>query len=78
MKYEATITLMAEYVPRLLNEWLAESLPVDLTVKAGRWKGLRVIKVTIEAQTPDDLMAKSKAFNAMIEAKGYGPRANQK
>lgn len=36
MKYEATITLMAEYVPRLLNEWLANCLPVDLTIKAGR------------------------------------------
>ncbi|MDE6346384.1 MAG: hypothetical protein K2L55_06935 [Muribaculaceae bacterium] len=77
MKYEATITLMAEYVPRLLNEWLANSLPVDLTIKAGRWNGLRVIRVTIEAQTPEDLMAKSKAFNAMIEAQGYGPEANK-
>lgn len=77
MKYEATITLMAEYVPRLLNEWLANSLPVDLTIKAGRWKGLRVIRVTIEAQTPENLMAKSKAFNAMIEAQGYGPGANK-
>ncbi|MBD5250157.1 MAG: hypothetical protein HDS56_03145 [Barnesiella sp.] len=78
MKYEATITLMAGYVPYLLMEWLANSLPVDLTIKAGRWKGLRVIRVTIEAQTPEDLMAKSKAFNAMIEAQGYGPGANKK
>lgn len=78
MRYEATITLMAEYVPRLLNEWLAECLPVDLTIKAGRWKGLRVIRVTIEGQTQEDVMAKSKAFNAMIEAKGYGPGANKK
>ena len=73
MKYEATITLMAEYVPRLLNEWLANCLPVDLTIKAGRWKGLQVIRVTIEALTTEDLMAKSKAFNSMIEAQGYGP-----
>lgn len=78
MKYEATLTLMAEYVPQLLGEWFAENLPVDLTIKSGRWKGLRVIRVTIVAQTPGDLMAKSKAFNTMIESKGYGPGANKK
>lgn len=77
MKYKATITMIAEYVPQKLNEWLANSLPVDLTIKAGRRKGLRVIRVTIEAQTPDDVMAKSKAFNTMIEAQGYGPGANK-
>ena len=69
---------MAEYVPRLLNAWLEESLSVDLSIKPGRWKGMRVIRVKIEAQTPDDIMAKSKAFNAMIEAQGYGPGANTK
>lgn len=78
MKVEKTITLMAEYVPQLLNDWLTGNLPVDLSVLPGRWKGLRVIRVTIEAQTPEDLMAKSKAFNAMIEAQGYGPDANKK
>ncbi len=69
---------MADYVPQLLNDWLCGNLPVDLSVLPGRWKGFRVVKVTIEAQTREDLRAKIKAFNAMIEAKGYGPGANKK
>ncbi len=78
MKVEKTITLMADWVPLLLNDWLSGNLPVDLSVLPGRWNGFRVIKVTIEAQTFENLMAKIRAFNAMIEAKGYGPRANKK
>lgn len=78
MKVEKTITLMADWVPLLLNDWLFGNLPVDLSVLPGRWNGFRVIKVTIEAQTFENLMAKIRAFNAMIEAKGYGPRANKK
>ena len=78
MKVEKTLTLTAEYVPQLLNDWLAGSLPVDLSVLPGRWKGFRVIRVTIEAQTTENLTAKIRAFNAMIEAQGYGPGANKK
>lgn len=78
MKVEKTITLMAEYVPKLLNAWMQENMPVDLRVLPGRWKGFRVFLVTIEAQNMENLRAKIKAFNAMIEAKGYGPEAKQK
>lgn len=69
---------MADYVPELLNDWLRGNLPVDISVLSGRWKGFRVVKVTFEAHDLDDLSAKIKAFNAMIEAKGYGPEAKQK
>lgn len=68
MKVEKTITMMAEYVPQLLNDWLTGSMPVDLSVLPGRWKGFRVIRVIIEAQTTENLTAKIRAFNAMSEA----------
>ena len=71
MKYKTTIQLIANRVPLIVHEWLAESLPVDLTVKAGKSHGMRVLDVTIEADTIEDLEAKRKAFNAMMEAKGY-------
>lgn len=72
MTYKAQIQLIAGWVPQLLRDWLEENLPVDLTVKAGKWHGARVLVVTIEAGTPESLEAKRRAFNAMIEAKGYG------
>lgn len=73
MKYKRQ--LITGWVPRILQEWLNESLPVDdLTVKAGKWRRTRVLVVTIEASTTEDLEAKRRAFNAMIEAKGYGPK----
>lgn len=78
MKVEKTITLMSHWVPLLLNDWLSENLPVDISVLPGQWNGFRVIKVTIEAQTIENLRAKIRAFNAMIEAQGYGPGANKK
>lgn len=77
MKVEKTITLMAEYVPKLLNAWMQEYMPVDLRALPGRWKGFRVFRVTIEAQNMENLRAKIQAFNAMIEAQGYGPDANK-
>lgn len=73
MKYKSQIQLITGWVPQILQEWLNGSLPVDLTVKAGKWCGARVLVVTIEANTAEDLEAKRRAFNAMIEAKGYGP-----
>lgn len=78
MKYTAQIQIIAGWVPRLLRDWLEENMPVDLTVKAGKWHGARVLVVTIEANTVENLEAKRRAFNAMIEAKGYGPGANKK
>ena len=77
MKVEKTITLMAEYVPKLLNAWMQENMPVGLRVLPGRWKGFQVVRVTIEAQNMEDLRAKIQAFNVMIEAQGYGPDANK-
>lgn len=74
MKYKSQIQLITGWVPQILQEWLKESLPVDLTVKAGKWRGARVLVVAIEANTAEDLEAKRRAFNAMIEAKGYGPK----
>lgn len=74
MKYKSQIQLITGWVPQILQEWLSESLPVDLTVIAGKWHGARVLVVTIEANTAEDLEAKRRAFNAMIEAKGYGPK----
>lgn len=73
MTYIAELHLIPEWVPRFLNEWLKESMPVDLTVKAGKRHGARVLVVRIEASTAVDLEAKRRAFNTMIEAKGYGP-----
>lgn len=72
MRYKATIQLITGWVPQILQEWLNEGLPVDITVKAGKWRGARVLNVKIEANTLEDLEAKRRAFNAMIEAKGYG------
>lgn len=77
MKYKSQLQLITGWVPQILQEWLNDSLPVDLTVKAGKWRGVRVLVVTIEANTPEDLETKRRAFNAMIEAKGYGPDANK-
>lgn len=74
MKYKSQIQLMTGWVPQILQEWLGGSLPVDLTVKAGKWRGVRVLVVTIEADSAENLEAKRRAFNAMIEAKGYGPK----
>lgn len=74
MKYKSQIQLITGWVPQILQEWLSENLPVDLTVKAGKWHGARVLVVTIEANTAEDLEAKRRAFNAMIESKGYGPK----
>lgn len=36
-----------------------------------------MVRVEIKASTREDLEAKRKAFNAMIEAQGYGPDANK-
>lgn len=73
MKYKSQIQLITGWVPQILQKWITESLPVDLTVKADKWHGTRVLVVTIEANTAEDMEAKRQAFNAMIEANGYGP-----
>ncbi|MCF0219106.1 MAG: hypothetical protein HUK14_04920 [Muribaculaceae bacterium] len=72
MKYRTTIQLMTDRVPQIVQDFMAEALPVDLTVKSVRLCGIRVLNVNIEADTIEDLEAKRKAFKAMMEAKGYG------
>lgn len=78
MSYRTEIQLIAKWVPAILNEWLAEDMPLDLAVRPGRWKGMRTLVVMIEAETAENLEAIRQAFNTMIEAKGYGPGANKK
>lgn len=72
MNYSATIQLISGWTPQALKDWLDEGWAVDLTVKAGKWRGARVLNVIITGSTREDVEAKRKAFNAMIEAKGYG------
>lgn len=72
MSYSATIQLINGWTPQALKDWLDEGWAVDLTVKAGKWHGARVLNVIITGSTRQDVEAKRKAFNAMIEAKGYG------
>lgn len=75
MNYSATIQLINGWTPQTLKDWLDEGCTCDLTVKAGKWHGARVLNVIITGSTRADVEAKRRAFNAMIEAKGYGPEA---
>lgn len=78
-RYRAQFDLMPNWVSQTLREWLDEGWTCDITVR--RVKGCygpKTVRVEIEASTSDDLAAKRKAFNAMIEAKGYEPIANKK
>lgn len=72
MNYSATIQLISGWTPQALKDWLDEGWAVDLIVKAGKWHGARVLNVIITGSSREDVEAKRKAFNAMIEAKGYG------
>lgn len=73
--YRTQFELMPDYMPQVLQDWLEEGWTVDITVRTLRRRESRrrVLTVTIEASTSEDLGAKRKAFNKMIEAKGYGP-----
>lgn len=76
MNYSTTIQLIDGWTPQTLKDWLDEGWTCDITVK--RVKGCygpKTVRVMIEASTTEDLAAKRKALNAMIEAKGYGPEA---
>ena len=59
-------------MPQILKDWLDEGWILDLIVKAGKWHGVRVLNVIITGSTQVDVEAKRRAFNEMIEAKGYG------
>ena len=41
------------------------------------WHGARGLNVIITGSTRADVEAKRRAFNAMIEAKGYGPQVSR-
>ena len=75
-KFRAEFDLMPSWLPQVLQDWLEEGWTCDITVKRvkGRY-GANMVRVEIEASTSEDLAAKRKALNAMIEAKGYGPEA---
>lgn len=73
MKYGTKIKLMTSWTPQPLQNWLINSLPViDLMAWYGEWRGFSVICISIAANDAQDLWLKRAAFNAMIEAKGYG------
>lgn len=77
MSYCTRIQLIDGWTPQTLKDWLREGWICDMRVKAGKWHGARVLNVIITGSTREDVEAKRKAFNAMIEAKGYGPDANK-
>ena len=72
MNYSTTIQLIDGWTPQVLQDWLEEGWTCDLIVKAGKWHGARVLNVIITGSTREDVETKRRAFNAMIEAKGYG------
>lgn len=78
-KFRAEFDLIPSWLPQVLQEWLEEGWTCDITVKRvkGRY-GANMVRVEIEASTTEDLAAKRKALNAMIEAQGYGPDALRK
>lgn len=78
-RFRAQFDLMPGWVPQVLQEWLEQGWTCDITVKRvkGRY-GANMVRVEIEASTSEDLAAKRKALNAMIEAQGYGPDALRK
>lgn len=74
-RYRAKFDLVPFWVPQVLQDWLEEGWTCDITVKRVKGRhGANLVRVEIEASTSEDLAAKRKALNAMIEAKGYGPQ----
>lgn len=76
MIYRVRITFMPGWLPVVVSEWLEQGQVFDINVR-GKIRGRRIPEVVLEASTPEDLEAKRKAFNHMIEAAGYGPKANK-
>lgn len=78
-RFRAEFDLMPSWLPQVLQDWLEGGWTCDITVK--RVKGCygpKTVRVIIEASTSEDLAAKRKALNAMIEAPGYGPETLRK
>ena len=60
-------------LPQALQDWLEQGQTCDITVRRVKGRhGANMVRVEIEASTSEDLAAKRKALNAMIEAQGYG------
>lgn len=76
-RYKVKFELMPFYIPPMLEQWLESGLPCDIRVKNGTHQGRRVKTVEITASDPESLEAMRRAFNKMIEARGYGPAALQ-
>ena len=76
-KFRAELDLMPSWLPQPLQDWLEQGWTCDITVNRVKGPHGSKIVLEIEASTSEDLAAKRKAINAMIEAKGYGPGANQ-
>lgn len=77
MKYKAHFDIVAGWTPRMLQDWLEEGWLCDIRIKRVTWRRCKMIRVEIEANTAGNLEAKRRAFNAMIEAKGYGVKVKQ-
>lgn len=75
MSYGCQLRLMSRWIPQTLFEWLTESAPIiDFVVREETWRGNPVLCVNIKSSAAEDVWAKREALNAMIEARGYGPR----
>lgn len=75
-RYRTCFELVPFWVPQELQEWLEQGWTYDITVKRVKGcYGAKTVRVEIETSTSEDLAAKRKALNAMIEARGYGPDA---
>lgn len=76
-KYTGRFELMPGWVPKVLQSWFDEGWVCDIAVKRMKHhlSGRRMVTVEITASSSEDLAAKRKAINAMIEAQGYGPQA---
>lgn len=78
-KFRAEFDLLPSWLPQVLLAWLEEGWTCDITVRRiNGCYGPKTVRVEIEASTSEDLAAKRKALNAMIEAQGYGPDAMRK
>lgn len=78
-KFSTQFDLVPSWMPHVLQDWIEESRVCDITAKrVNGCYGSKTVRVIIEASSSGDLEAKRRAFNAMIEAKGYGPGANKK
>ncbi len=75
-RYSVHFDLIPGCLPQALQDWLEQGQTCDITVRRVKGRhGANMVRVEIEASTSEDLAAKRKALNAMIEAQGYGSDA---